>query len=291
MKYQTVAHHWFDAIRNNRVLFDRHLTDFEGMAASFQAALPVLVQLPVYVVREPVNEVFDEALTDLAFEWITDGRIKLPHPSMIWQFTATDTNRPGHADIPASDVFIVLAIDEPDYDTILFHHFVTTEELKGGWIHVPCVTRIKDGRLSAMRHQMAGESSDTPPNYEKAEAQNAIDATYWVCSSIIMMESPSIEIEAVKIPKQVNRGRSLIKKSRIPDHTVIRLPKIVYTSTNGHQGGTHKRPRPHWRRPHTRHLKSGKTADIPLMLIASREGEPPPPPPVVELVTRKESAR
>lgn len=301
MKFQEHAHHLFDAIRRNRILFGMADWDEERRAmANLRGHLPRIEQMPVYVLRDPANETFDGDLFEIAAEWLQQGRIKLPFPRMLLQIRLTDTFNPGESEIPPDDIWVIMATAESDMDDTptqrAFFNQVGRGDENAFWIQVfrtveselfewiqPCVMVRANGGLLHLYSfgEMRGDEKE-----KESLRLSVMDAAGYLVATLTVMDSPSIEVESVKIPKQLNRGRHLINKSRIPDHTVLRLPKVAYAAGE-HQGGTHRRPRTHWRRPHTRHLPSGKEASIPLTLVAKVEGQPAPPPPVTEIVTRK----
>jgi hypothetical protein len=304
MKFQEYAHHLFDAIRRQRVMLSmRDLNDERLARGNLARRLPEFERTPLYVLRDPADVIADRELSIISREWVREGRLALPFPKMMLQVVLTDTIDPESLGVkPANDVWIILATREDSLpDLPEFKHFIscvgpgdpnsfwvqmfeTTIDALDEWIQPGAFVRVGNGDLRGYAtDQLAGTPDDM-----REHARRVNLAAGFLCCVLAMLDSPSVELEAVKIPKEVNRGRSLIKKSRIPDHTVIRLPKIVYAQSGGHQGGTHRRPRTHWRRPHKREIKPGKFVDIPLTLVAKVEGQPPPPAPVVELVTRKE---
>lgn len=304
MKFQEYAHHLFDAVRKRRVVMCMRNVEQEHRARDNLASfVPDLERLPLYVLREPANETLDTGLLEIASERLQQGRIKLPFDRMLVQLTYTDTYDPSdRSRVTPDDVYIVMAtredvmVDTPDQraffervgrgDDAAFwvQIFETSFEELDMWLQPPLLVRVSDGRLHCYQF---GDFAGSDEQLD--QLSNVVtDAAGYLCAILTLLDSPSVELEAVRIPKEINRGRSLIKKSRIPDHTIIRLPKIAYTSPAGEdQGGTHRRPRSHWRRPHDREFKPGKFTHIPLTLVAKKEGEPPPPPPIVEIVTHR----
>jgi hypothetical protein len=303
MKFQEYAHHLFDAIRRGRILMGTPDDTTEMRARDeLLAYLPEMEKIPLYVLRETTTETFDKTLFEYGHDRLAQGRIRLPFERMMFQFQVSGFVDPEDPAKPLpDDIWIVVATTEAsmpsvrkgsnlwneigrgDENSFWVSLFATSINDLGEWFEPPIMVRASHGRLQSFYQHNPDNERDPLARW----AENAVDAAGYVVCVLAMMESPSIELEAVKIPKQVNRGRSLLKRSRIPDHTVIRLPKIVYAHDGEHQGGTHKRPRCHWRRPHRREYKPGEWADIPLTLVARREGEPLPPPPVVEIITHR----
>jgi hypothetical protein len=306
MKFQTYTHHLFDAIRRGRILSACYSDDRPRLVDMWQCGLAHLERVPTYVVREPVNDIFDNDLLVLANEWTLAGKARLPVPEMLVQFRLTNRFDPDHPERPPpEDIWIVYAATQEALRVgNLFH--VNPEVLEGepgaiwmfvastvitelgDWATTPLVVRYSEVSRGLQIYAIM-RGVDPVREYAKDIEDDMIDAASWLLGTVFMMESPSIELEAVKVPKQVNRGRSLLKKSRIPDHTIIRLPRIFYTTPagDGGMGGTHRRPRVHWRRSHDREYRPGKFTHIPLTLVAKKEGEPLPPPPVVEIVTNR----
>jgi hypothetical protein len=301
MKFHEYAHHLFDAMRRRRVIMSM-IDRAKEMEARENLArrLPEFESTPLYVLREPANVVVDDDLRTFARERLRDGRLTLPFPRMLLQITLTDTHDPDHPGVaPAPDVWIILATREDALpDTPVFRHFLdslgpgapddiwiqmfeTTLDALDEWLQPGAFSRAS---VAALKTYATNAFAGTPDDMRQ-HSNRVMEAAKFLCSVLAMLDSPSIEIEPVKVPKEINRGRRLMKRPQIPDHTVIRLPKLVYASAGEDKGGTHKRPRPHWRRPHRREFKPGKFTEIPLTLVAKRPDEPPPPPPVVELVT------
>lgn len=305
MKFQEYAHNLFDAIRRGRVLLGTLDDTTEKRARDeLLAYLPEMEKIPLYVLRETTVETFDETLFEYGHDRLTQGRIRLPFERMMFQFQVSGFVDPEDPEksLP-DDIWIVVALTEAsmpsaragdalwdelgrgDENSFWVSLFATSINELGEWFEPPVMVRASHGRLQSIYRHNPDNERDPLNRW----AEHVVDAAGYVVCVLAMMESPSIELESVRIPKQVNRGRSLIRKSRIPDHTVIRLPRIVYATPagDGGMGGAHRRPRVHWRRPHTRHYQNGKTTEIPLTLVARVEGEPLPPPPVVEIVTRR----
>jgi hypothetical protein len=289
MKFDTVVHHFFDAIRKYRIMYDRWAVGAEDAMDMLAAILPERTRHPIYVLREPANETLaDETLVRMATEEVKRGGLRLPFPRTVWQFTVTDmVDDPARPDACTPDVWIVLASEiqeEGGAPDIWISLFTGSAADPREWLVIPAAARIHDGQLRLMRFQM----KDPPPNdADRAARDTAMiqDAAMFVCTCLVLMQSPAVEVEAVKVPRDVNRGRRLMKRPQVPDHGVIRLPRLAYVGKDT-PAGTHARPRCHWRRSHRREFKPGEWTDIPLTLVARRGDEPPPPPPVTEIVTR-----
>jgi hypothetical protein len=300
VKFAVHTHHLFDAIKKGRMLSGCYEEDHHRLIGMWQNGVAELEKVPTYVMRDPGEDIYTEELFEVAREWMREKRVKLPMPQMLLQVAFSDRYDPDYPNVrPPDDVWVIYGCTQEQMrENNIFQ--ITPETLAGDpdaiwvfsqttvvtelheWGSPPLAARIINGEI-----QLFKIHKGVSPEYRYAEGikEDLQDAASYLIATIVLMTSPSIEVEAVKIPREVNRGRSLLKKSRIRDHTVLRLPKIVYTKGED-RGGTHRRPRAHWRRPHDREYRPGKFTHIPLTLVAKREDEPLPPPPVTEIITR-----
>jgi hypothetical protein len=308
MTFESHAHHLIDAFRRRRIHGAGYDEDRERIGGVLLLEQEY-ASASIFVVREPVNETIGTDLLDLAWGWQAEGRLRLPADHCLFQIRLSDVlPNPETGEHYPDDMWIIHAATETGLANLIGDDMVHTDHDPGpdggrddtafalqifktdvddphNWFAGPVTARVAHGRVRTYRYRTRREWLDE--NLDSL-SDDCLDAVNFVIGILAMMQSPALEVARVHVPKQINRGRSLLRKSRIRDHSVLRLPKLVLADgERGPGGGTHRRPRPHWRRPHTRHYSDGKTVEIPLTLVARREGDALPPPPVVEIITRR----
>jgi hypothetical protein len=288
VKFECHTHHLLDAIRKRKLLAG--LTPKGGQAYLdwFEKSLPGLVKTPVFVLRDNPDILVDDTMAEIATAWQAEGRLKLPYPEgmflemrvvledglteMIWIVHAQRIEAYG-----------------PEQEHIRALLFIAPDELCPLWQAMPRIVSAYPGGRRQMTaplwEGLTYPDKDNPPHDIQMIHDNVSYAFSVLAGTLIMMASPAVEMTSVMVPKEINRSRRIMKRSPIPDHTILRLPRVAYVESDG--TGTHRRPRMHWRRPHTRHYQDGKTTEIPLTLVAKVEGAPVPPAPTVEIVTRR----
>lgn len=290
MSFKTHVHHLFDKIAKRKLgagfTRESHLSWLDHVGAS----LPDMQKAPVYVMRDPANLVIKDWLADEALSKMPLQHVQLPAPIILME-TRIATTEPNGGRGP-DDLWIIMATQEArSIQTLLF---TTDEHHPHDWVLYPYVGRMYPEIPQFMLGTFFEADQKTPIN-DVVEAKNmqkdCTSAAVTVCTVVMLMSAPATQVqsETVTVPKDVNRGRSLIRKSRIPNHTVLTLPRVIPDATPPQ--GTHASPRPHWRRSHERRYPSGKVVRIDRILVNAKPGEPPPPPPVTEVVMTKPAGR
>lgn len=287
MKFATHAHNLFDALRKGRI------KSTVAVGAGYDPELErvrfddrrCMEQAPVFVLGDRLNEVFTPDLFALVRERMVAGRLALPYHAMLLELSAIEDDPDDAAGrlIP----WIIQAVAPPNRNGFVLWTFGGPSREVPNWERVPIPVLV----VQDPERRTGGVSYFPKPDFlTDAHYEECVgilkDTVGCFCGILLMMDSPAVEIEAVRVPREFNRGRSLLKKSRIPDHTILKLPKVVYVEAPG-AGGSHATPIAHWRRAHKRILADGREVKVRMTVVAQREGEPPPPPPVTEIVTRK----
>lgn len=288
MKFECHVHHLFDAIRKEQV--------FGGFSSETRAEwrrrlrqnLPEMERMPVFVVRDAADEVFDGEMMALARQAWAEGRVSLPYPRLFIQIQVP--NMVDDDGSPVSDaIWIMHLVLNPEGGFLEALLFLSDIGDSREWGVAPVSACLYPGSGAIEIALEVPEDPDrlTHPAVSSLLGDILRDAGAGLCAAVavlLMLDSPAVEIRAVKVPKEINRGRRIMKRSPVPDHTVLRLPRIAYVDSDG--TGTHKRPRMHWRRPHRREFRPGQFTNIPLTLVARQADAPVPPAPMVEIVTR-----
>lgn len=278
MTIETHAHHLFDAFSRNAMKAGPTAEAAKKWTAALKTDMPYIRQSPIYVLRGWANELFDGSVPEAATRANMAGEFRLPHPSMlvemsiVYENTAIDPNERSH--------WLVFAHQQAEHiGVVVFDYDVTGTRT---WYVLPAKARFRTGQECvdvAAIDNTTYDYFDAKPHVWERISDDVGMACSILFSMIYAMNAPAIEIQSryVAVPKDINRGRTLLKKSRVPNHTVLTLPKVAYVGT-GSQHGTHASPKTHWRRPHKRHYASGKVVDIPEILVNPGEGDPPPYP-------------
>lgn len=284
--FATHVHHLFDRIAKRTL--GAGFTEESNLAwlDNLGAGLPVMRKAPVYVLRDPANLVIKDWLADEAITGMPLRQVHLPAPMVLLETRIA--TREANGERGPDDLWIIQATQEAGgIQTLLFTTDVTRPK---DFVLYPYVGRMFPNIPKFMLGTFFNADQQSP-NHVKVEAENmrkdCTSAAVTVCTVMMLMMAPATQVqsESVAVPKEANRGRSLLKKSRIPNHTILTLPKIVHVAPSGPHG-THASPRTHWRRPHVRRYPSGKVVRIDKILVNAEPGLPPPPLPVTEIVLK-----
>lgn len=278
MKLETHAHHLFDAFSRNALRAGPTAEAVQKWTAALKADMPHIRRSPVYVLRGWANELFDPSVSEAAARANVAGEFRLPHPwllvemNIVYESTATDPSQVSR--------WIVFAHQQADHIGVVVFDYDAPQTKT--WYVLPAKARFRVGQ----EHVDICGIDETTYDYfgKKPDIWDRLSDDVGMACSILFsmiyaMNAPTIEVQSryVAVPKDINRGRSLLKKARVPDHTILTLPKVAYVGPSI-QHGTHASPKTHWRRAHKRHYASGKVVDIPEILVNPGEGDPPPYP-------------
>lgn len=280
MKLETHAHHLFDALRKKKVHAGLTPAAHDYWISLMGIERPIMERAPLFVLRDPVNTVMQTP----AFQQVTRQKLaictRLPSRTMLIEVRADGLGGDGLPE--PDDIWIVYARQEEGFIQTLL--CATALGLINTWSVYPFVMRVGGPEQTLETYFLHPDDGLRPP--DKGEAveimwRNSKTAALLLVGLLCLMNSPATEVqsETITVPRKVNRGRSLLNKSRVPDHTILTLPKVVHVSPDDHgPHGTHASPKTHWRRAHKRHYASGKVVDIPEILVNPGEGDPPPYP-------------
>lgn len=288
MKFETHVHLLFDAIRKNDLRAGPTYEACKKWSHAISHDFPQLQRAPVYLLRGWANELFAESVGRAVAKANLEGRFRLPHPFMLVEMTVAHLET--EKDPTDFERWIVFGYQMPEHVGIIV--FDSDGRDPKTWFVRPPKGKFKVG--SEMIEVGAIESGtydyfDAKPEAWEDLTNDTTLAACIFCSLCYLMDQPATPVisEAVTVPKEVNRGRSLLKKSRVPDHTILTLPKVVHVSADGQSlHGSHASPKTHWRRSHERHYASGKVVRVPETVVNHQPGQPLPPPPVTEIVLR-----
>lgn len=283
MKFETHVHQLFDAIRNCTIGAGFNQETHASWVRTLNVDLPNMRNAPIFVLRDYAQDILSKEMMNAVFDPTPNERVRLPTPTVIMEFRVKAAD--------GDERWIVYSRQNEDHiAAILCCKMVDSSRT---WTVHPYVTKLYPTGKKRVEvgtifdgDQMIGDSE----GYDvKALRVDCITAISVVCAVILLMTMPAtvVHAETVTVPKEVNRGRSLLKRSRIPNHTILTLPRVVCASLDDDgPHGTHASPKTHWRRPHERRYPSGKVVRIDRILVNAKPGESLPPPPVTEIVLR-----
>jgi hypothetical protein len=279
MKFETHVHHLLDAIRREKISGGYTVTSNYLWNLKLRQDLNRLKQVPVLVLRDPLNAYGTNE------EWVNASRALNMKQALTLPYVDVFVEAVRQYQDGETQTWIILA-ERKENGGFAIMLFVTTEH---GWMVYPATAWTVPGQ-SGIEIGLVHEDDATPGVISEDEHDtirgHCLNAVVVVGVLSMLMAAPAIEVqsETITVPREVNRGRSLLNKSRVPDHTILTLPKVVHVSPDGQSlHGTHASPKTHWRRSHERHYASGKVVRVPETVVNHRPGAPLPPPPVTEV--------
>jgi hypothetical protein len=286
MKFETHVHHLFDAIRRGKVRAGFTPASNEQWLKSLQATAHVMEAAPVYVVNEPFDDLIRSDVVIEAQHANEKGQIYVPGGAFIMEglIRAKDLN--GKVGLNTRWVVLLWQSEESYMQAI---HFFANAAADSVWLANPYVPQVHSGKTEIQNAVMVITDANPPEkNQELADRleDDAMQATVLAATLAHLLIAPPIEMKGheVSVPREINRGRRLMKRAPVPQHTVLTLPRLTYVHAADQQAhGTHASPRTHWRRSHERHYASGKVVRVSETVVNHRPGSPLPPPPVTEV--------
>ncbi|WP_434616483.1 hypothetical protein [Azospirillum sp. B2RO_4] len=277
----THAHHLCDALlqASKRMINASKLNDQYFLLESTVLGY-TFWERPLYVLQDDLGACWDPALFETAMEMQKVGQLRLPYPSMLIEVAESDLadRSAGEADI----IYIIHATQASETGDIRFTVYTATTDELDKWVGGFGAGEMKMGEQDV---ELWGPPNDAP----KSDACYRLlsIAARFLAVLLAAINSPAIERERVAAPRAINKARMMRGEAPIQTYEAVRLrlPKTVVERTvrdgdelTGTDGRVHRTPKPHWRRGHLRHYRSGKVTAISATTVAwSGEGEPPAP--------------
>lgn len=226
------------------------------------------------------------AMTTEEMEWWRDGLIPLPFPICWYEFVINGW-RSGLLVYQPSDQPDKWYVERIEYihtdDEIMYDGLISRVELVPGKKELPVDVIGNDEALEELGK----------PKLKKFLNSNLLANIPLAIYLTLMLNSKSTEVRRAEVSTALRKSQMKKGRTPLPDHRIVTIVPQRFRDVDepGHQGGTHRAPRLHWRRSHQRHYKNSKVvvpkqadpAQAIREALAQREGTAAKPTAWVEL--------